>query len=205
MTEPTRRALLTGIAALSVAGTASTAQEGRAPKSFDFEEVERRAEELAKVAYDARVPPLPAPIAKLDYDAWRDIRFKPDKAFLGGENSPFRLQLFHVGFLYNRPVTVNLVRRGIATPIAYQSSLFDMGTDEARQAAAGRSRLRWSPLPQLPQQAEPARRTHRVSRRQLLPLPWTRSAVWPIRPWARPQRRGGGRSGGIPGLSANSG
>ncbi|KQO90334.1 glucan biosynthesis protein G [Methylobacterium sp. Leaf91] len=127
MTEPTRRALLTGIAALSVAGTGSTAQEGRAPKPFDFEQVERRAEELAKVAYDARVPPLPAPIAKLDYDAWRDIRFKPDKAFLGGENSPFRLQLFHVGFLYNRPVTVNLVRRGISTPIAYQSSLFDMG------------------------------------------------------------------------------
>lgn len=127
MTEPTRRALLTGIAALSVAGTASTAQEGRAPKPFDFEEVERRAEELAKVAYDARVPTLPAPIAKLDYDAWRDIRFRPDKAFLGGDGSPFRLQLFHVGFLYTRPVTVNLVRRGIATPIAYQSSLFDMG------------------------------------------------------------------------------
>lgn len=127
MTEPTRRALLTAIAALSVAGTASTAQEGRAPKPFDFEEVERRAGELAKVAYDARVPTLPAPIAKLDYDAWRDIRFRPEKAFLGGEGSPFRLQLFHVGFLYTRPVTVNLVRRGIATPIAYQSSLFDMG------------------------------------------------------------------------------
>ena len=55
MTEPTRRALLTGIAALSVAGTASTAQEGRAPKPFDFKEVERRAEELAKVAASIRI------------------------------------------------------------------------------------------------------------------------------------------------------
>ncbi|GJE15920.1 glucan biosynthesis protein G [Methylobacterium marchantiae] len=127
MTEPTRRALLTGIAALSVAGTASVAQEGRPPKSFAFEDVERRAADLAKTPYDARVPALPAPIAKLDYDAWRDIRFRPDKAFFGTEGSPFRLQLFHLGFLYTRPVTVNLVRRGIATPIAYQSSLFDMG------------------------------------------------------------------------------
>ncbi|WP_019904911.1 glucan biosynthesis protein G [Methylobacterium sp. 77] len=127
MSDPTRRAVVSGIAALSVAGTPSAAQDGRAPKPFDFEDVERRAEALAKVAYDARVPSLPAPIAKLDYDAWRDIRFKPDKAFRGGEGSPFRLQLFHLGFLYTRPVTVNLVRRGIATPIAYQSSLFDMG------------------------------------------------------------------------------
>lgn len=127
MTAPTRRALLTGIAALSVAGTPAASQVGRRPKPFAFEDVERRAVDLAAVPFDAGVPPLPAPLATLDYDAWRDIRFRPDKAFLGGEGSPFRLQLFHRGFLYARPVTVNLVRRGIATPIAYQASLFDMG------------------------------------------------------------------------------
>lgn len=126
MTDLDRRAVVTGLAAASLLPGIGGAQEGRA-KPFGFEEVERRARELAKAPYDSRIPALPAPIAKLDYDAWRDIRFKPDKAFLGSEGSPFRLQLFHLGFLYNRPVTVNLVRHGVATPIAYQASLFDMG------------------------------------------------------------------------------
>ncbi len=71
--------------------------------------------------------PLPAPLASLDYDAWRDIRFRPDKALLGDLDGPFRLQLFHPGFLYTRPVTVNVVRDGVPTPIPYQPALFDYG------------------------------------------------------------------------------
>ncbi len=133
MTDPNRRAVVAGLAATGLLGGAvltrdgaARAQEG-APKPFGFSDVERRARDLSKIAYTAKVSPLPAAIAKLDYDAWRDIRFKPDKAFLGAEGSPFRLQLFHLGFLYDRPVTVNLVRGGVATPIAYQASLFDMG------------------------------------------------------------------------------
>jgi glucans biosynthesis protein len=126
MTEPNRRAVVTGLALTSLLAGSAAGQEGR-PKPFAFADVERRAETLAKVPYAAKAPSLPAPIAKLDYDAWRDIRFKPEKAFLGAEGSPFRLQLFHLGFLYDRPVTVNLVRGGVATPIAYQASLFDMG------------------------------------------------------------------------------
>ncbi|MCJ2035116.1 glucan biosynthesis protein [Methylobacterium sp. J-068] len=137
MTELNRRAVVQGLASAAlVAGSAEAparAQEGRPTTPFGFPDVERRAQDLAKLPYDARVPALPAPIAKLDYDAWRDIRFKPDKAFLG-EGSPFRLQLFHLGFLYTRPVTVNLVRGGVATPIPYQSSLYDMGRTKLDRA-----------------------------------------------------------------------
>jgi len=143
MTEPNRRAVVAGLASASLAsaGVAATglfaasagAQEAAA-KPFGFADVERRASDLSKVPYAAKAPPLPAPIAKLDYDAWRDIRFKPEKAFFGAEGSPFRLQLFHLGFLYDRPVTVNLVRGGVATPIAYQASLFDMGRTKLDKA-----------------------------------------------------------------------
>nr|USU33047.1 glucan biosynthesis protein G [Methylobacterium sp. OTU13CASTA1] len=131
MTEPNRRAVITGLSVTSLAATgllsgAASAQPG-VPQPFGFADVERRARDLSKVPHAAKAPNLPPAIARLDYDAWRDIRFKPDKAFLGAEGSPFRLQLFHLGFLYDRPVTVNLVRGGVATPIAYQASLFDMG------------------------------------------------------------------------------
>ena len=64
---------------------------------------------------------------KLDFDAWRDIRFRPDRALTKTPGSNFRLQTFHLGFLYNRPVTVNTIRDGIATPIPYAANLFDYG------------------------------------------------------------------------------
>jgi glucans biosynthesis protein len=67
---------------------------------------------------------LPEPLNRLDFDAYRDIRFRPDRALALG---PFRLQLFHLGFLYQRPVTVNVVREGVPTPIPYQAALFDYG------------------------------------------------------------------------------
>lgn len=137
MTELNRRSVVQGLAgAALLAGTGeglAQRPEGRPETPFGFADVERRARELAAQPYDGRVPALPAPIAKLDYDAWRDIRFKPEKAFLG-EGSPFRLQLFHLGFLYTRPMTVNLVRGGVATPIPYQSSLYDMGRTKLDRA-----------------------------------------------------------------------
>jgi periplasmic glucans biosynthesis protein len=97
------------------------------PPKFDFEDVVRRARDLAAADFDQASPSLPEALSKLDFDAWRDIRFRPDKAFLATNGSQFRLQLFHLGFLYQRPVTVNLIRDGIPAPIPYTANLFDYG------------------------------------------------------------------------------
>ena len=138
MTDPHRRhalGTLLSIAA-SAAATSSVAPAGPAAAQggatpalipFRFEDVVRRARDLAAFPFDGTVPPLPEPIANLDFDAWRDIRFRQDRALLGQNNSPFRLQLFHLGFLYRRPVTVSVIREGVPTPIPYQSQLFDFG------------------------------------------------------------------------------
>jgi glucans biosynthesis protein len=133
MSDPTRRHALASILSLTALAPAAIApalaqQNGAPPISpFRFEDVVRRARDLAAAPYDGAVPPLPAPIANLDFDAYRDIRFRPERAFLAGNGSAFRLQLFHLGFLYTRPVTVNIVRDGVPTPIAYQPQLFDYG------------------------------------------------------------------------------
>ncbi|ACA15009.1 periplasmic glucan biosynthesis protein MdoG [Methylobacterium sp. 4-46] len=142
--EPSRRTLLAGL--LAGAALPARAQVGRAqvgptqpgpsalpspppagPTPFRFDDVVRRARDLANAPFDGGVPALPGPLAGLDYDAWRDIRFRPDKALLGDRDGPFRLQLFHLGFLFKRPVTVNVVREGVPTPIPYQAALFDLG------------------------------------------------------------------------------
>ena len=76
--------------------------------------------------YDAG-PTLPEPLSRLDFDAWRDIRFRPERALLAQNGSPFRMQMFHPGFLFTRPVVVNVVRDGVATPVPYAANLFDYG------------------------------------------------------------------------------
>ena len=86
----------------------------------------RRARELATAPFQP-APPLPDQLAKLDFDAWRDIRFRPERALPLGAGGTFRLQLFHLGFLYKQPVTVNTIRDGIPTPVPYTASLFDYG------------------------------------------------------------------------------
>jgi glucans biosynthesis protein len=108
---------------------AAPAASANAPvlASFNYDDVVKRARELASVPFDNRPPALPDAVAKLDFDAWRDIRFRPEKALLGNLGGPFRLETFHLGHLFKTPVTINTIRDGIATPIPYSASLFDYG------------------------------------------------------------------------------
>jgi glucans biosynthesis protein len=131
MTDLTRRNLIGAIAMTSVQQTGlgrAIAQTvpNHAPR-FGFDDVVRRARELLGAPFDNAPPNLPAGLDKLDYDSWRDIRFKPERALLANSGGSFRLETFHLGFLYKRPVTVNTIRDGIATPIPYSTALFDYG------------------------------------------------------------------------------
>ena len=128
---------------------------------FGFEDVLKRARELGTAPFEANPPPLPDALAKLDFDAWRDIRFRRDKALLGSDGGPFRLEMFHLGHLYPRPVTVNIVREGIATPVPYSASLFDYGRNKIDKPLPRQPRLRGLPAA-LP--AQPARRARRGRR-----------------------------------------
>ena len=132
-----RRALTVGLCAAALPGLrdahAAGAQQpallppGSQPARFGMDDVLRRAREMAAAPFDANLPPLPEALGRLDFDAWRDIRFRPDKALLGNGGGPFRLQAFHLGHLYRRSVTINIIRDGIAAPIPYVANLFDYG------------------------------------------------------------------------------
>ncbi|RBP05167.1 glucans biosynthesis protein [Roseiarcus fermentans] len=136
MPDLSRRALVLGAAVLACAPvTPAGAQGVAAPQGaatpFGFQDVVKRARDLAAAPYDATIPPLPDGLANLDYDAWRDIRFKSDKPLLGQQlNATFRLELFHLGHLYKRPVIINVLRDGIPAPIPYATNLFDYGRNK---------------------------------------------------------------------------
>ncbi len=122
-----RRALALAGAAAGALGVGSVrAQQPPAPP-FGFDAVLKRARELAAQAYDPRAHELPEELRKLDFDTYRNIRFRPEKALLAPGGSQFRLLMYHPGFLFQRPVVINIVRDGIATPAPYSGSLFDYG------------------------------------------------------------------------------
>jgi periplasmic glucans biosynthesis protein len=128
MVHLSRRIVVQSLVSLAAAGPALAQQKGApTPNPFRFEDVVRRARELAAVPHDSNVAPLPEPLTRLDFDAYRDLRFRPDRALLGTGGGSFRMHLFHLGFLYQRPVTVNVIRDGVPTPVAYQPQLFDYG------------------------------------------------------------------------------
>src|SRR5271154_4525074 len=142
MHDLSRRALLGSLVAASgarfvgcaAAQTDAPQAAAGAPTPFGYQDVVKRARDLAAAPFDASIPALPDGLANLDFDAWRDIRFKSDKPLLGQEGANFRLELFHLGHLYKRPVVVNVLRDGIPAPIPYSANLFDYGRTKVDNA-----------------------------------------------------------------------
>lgn len=114
-----------GIPAIPAA-QAQTARPPQPPR-FGIDDVIKRAKDLASAPFEGKLPPLPDELNNLNYDAWRDIEFRDDKAQIGANGNQFRLHLFHLGHLYKRAVTINTIRDGIPTPIPYKPGDFDFG------------------------------------------------------------------------------
>jgi glucans biosynthesis protein len=115
---------------VTLTGQQAQAQTAHPPANsrFSFDDVVKRATELASAPFEGKLPPLPDELNKLDFDAWRQIEFRDNKSLLGGNGSQFRLELFHLGHLYKRPVVINTLRDGLPTPIPYQASEFAFGS-----------------------------------------------------------------------------
>ncbi len=142
MSDIDRRSLLGGVAAAALLptlassmapGAAFAQNQQPAPRvapqpAFSYDDVIRRAREIGAAPYDGAVAPLPEQLSRLDWDLWMQIRFRPDRSLLGASGGRFRLQLFHLGHLFTKPVTINTVRDGIPTPVPYTASLFDYGS-----------------------------------------------------------------------------
>jgi len=65
--------------------------------AFGFDDVAVKARDAAAAAYRAPASTLPPELRELDYDAYRDIRFKPEQALWRAEKLPFELMFLHAG------------------------------------------------------------------------------------------------------------
>ncbi len=119
-----RRSLLalTGAGAL-LAATPILAQDGAAI----FASVQEEARRLALEPY-RKPPPSISPEARtLNYQQYRSIAFRPEKALWYGGNSLFRVEFFPTGLIYDTAVTINVVKDGKSTPVTAAPDMFNSG------------------------------------------------------------------------------
>ncbi len=130
-----RRELLAGAAATALARAASAAP---APTAFDGNTVRQAARDLAAKPYQAPDRKLPDGFAKMDYDQYRAIRFRPDQALWREAKLRFQVEFFHRGFLYLDRVEIFEVDAGHATAVRYRPEMFQFDPPaQALASAAG--------------------------------------------------------------------
>jgi glucans biosynthesis protein len=94
------------------------------PPAF-FGELSARARALAeKPAAPAPEMDLPSELQRLDYDGYRNIRFRPERSWWRGEPGQFELQFFHPGPAYREPVWISVLEQGREHPIPFSPELF---------------------------------------------------------------------------------
>jgi glucans biosynthesis protein len=96
---------------------------------FGFDDVAQRARQLATAAYQKPDGTLAKELQELTYDQYRDIRFKPDRAWWRSAKLPFELTFFHQGLYYNHPVRINEVTPEGVREIRFEPELFDYGAN----------------------------------------------------------------------------
>jgi len=126
-----------GLAGKAPAQTVEPSQPaGPTVEPFGFDDVYLRALELAEDPYQPDRPPLPPGFRDLQYDQYRDIRFRQDRSVWRGEAS-FQLQLFSRGFLYQDRVRINVITDGDTEPLAFSRDFFDFGKNEVPPGPLG--------------------------------------------------------------------
>jgi len=98
--------------------------------AFGFDDVASRASGLAERPYKPPVVNLPAELRDLDYDAYRDIRFRPEKALWRAEKLPFELMFFLQGRLVTEPVRINVIEPSGQHTVEFDPELFDYGKNK---------------------------------------------------------------------------
>ena len=93
-------------------------------------DIEARARALASESFKPPVAKLPVQLSALDYDALREIRFRPDRATWHGDKLPFELMYFHPGKNFPDSVRINTVDAQGVKRVEFEPEMFDYGSNQ---------------------------------------------------------------------------
>jgi periplasmic glucans biosynthesis protein len=103
---------------------------GRPVHALTFDDIGKRAEQLAAAPYKKPASNLPKEVQGLSYDQYRDIRFMPAKALWRSTNLPFELMFFHQGWFFEQPVIINEVTASGVQELKFNPDDFDYGKNK---------------------------------------------------------------------------
>ena len=101
-----------------------TLSQEQGPFAFDFDSFSARMQSQATTAFEPVSVVIPEPLHDLGYDAYRRIQYRQDASKWAGDDLGFRLQAFHLGWLYNDPVKVFEIDSGMARPVDFSARDF---------------------------------------------------------------------------------
>ena len=113
---------------------AATAPVGRT--SFGAESAEVNLDYVAQRALERAQKPFHSPRENLpkvlqqenlNYDKYREIRFRSERALWVADDLPFRVEFFHPGYIYSEPVHINEFTLTHVQPIRFVQDFFDYG------------------------------------------------------------------------------
>ena len=89
--------------------------------------MQKIAQDRASKPYHERSTSLPDVLAKLNYDQYRDIRFRRTSA-LWYDHAMFEVQFFHRGFQFDRRVNIYELVNNQVRAVPYNPAMFDAAT-----------------------------------------------------------------------------
>lgn len=96
---------------------------------FGFDDVDRRARAAAEASFTP-AKSLPRGLQNLQYDQYRDIRYKPERFLWRDAKLPFEIAFFHQGWHFDQPVRVNEVTSEGVREVPFDPDQFDYGANE---------------------------------------------------------------------------
>ncbi len=115
---------------ISVIGLVVGLAYGDPARAFGFDDVAAQAQAQAQHPYQTTSRKPPAELQALNYDQYRDIRFRPEHAVWRADKLPFELMFFHLGKFQTEPVRINEVTLQGVRHLRYRSSDFDYGRNK---------------------------------------------------------------------------
>lgn len=108
-------------------------EEDTGTGAFSFALLQQKAAALAKAPYQ-KPDELPfGKIRGLNYDEYRDIRFKTENSPWTKDKLKFDLQMFHAGGMFIQPVKISEIINSKATPLTYNRAFFDFGKNHLEE------------------------------------------------------------------------
>lgn len=133
MPAPSR--LFATLALFVLAGLPAAQAQTQAPDFFAT--VAAQAEERARTPYAPPAAELPPELASLDYDGYRDIRFRAASSLWRDAQLPFEAQFFHRGLYQREGVRIHEIVAEGARPLPYRNGDYDFGRNRVAPQSWG--------------------------------------------------------------------